>query len=66
MDGDLASGKIEGDRQWYVNGQGQTLVVIRGPVEFEMGSLAGEEDRASGETLHRRRIGVPMRSPPRR
>ena len=24
--------------QWYVNGQGQTMVVIPGPVEFMMGS----------------------------
>jgi len=23
--------------QWYVNGQGQTMVVIPGPVEFLMG-----------------------------
>ena len=38
IDRELATGNIEGDRQWYVNGQGQTLVVIRGPVEFEMGS----------------------------
>jgi len=25
-------------QQWYVNGQGQTMVVIPGPVEFVMGS----------------------------
>ena len=24
-------------RRWYVNSQGQTMVVVRGPVEFEMG-----------------------------
>ncbi len=42
---------------WYVNGQGQTMVVIPGPVEFDMGSPAGEEDRHANETLHRVRIG---------
>ncbi len=39
--------------RWYVNGQGQTMVVIPGPVEFDMGSPAA----ASGaENLHRKRI----------
>jgi formylglycine-generating enzyme required for sulfatase activity len=27
---------------WYVNGQGQTMVMIRGPVEFRMGSPSWE------------------------
>ena len=31
--------------QWYVNGQGQTMVVIPGPVEFLMGSPATEAGR---------------------
>ena len=31
--------------QWYVNGQGQTMVVIPGPVEFVMGSPPTEEGR---------------------
>jgi formylglycine-generating enzyme required for sulfatase activity len=57
IDSELATGKIEGDRQWYVNAQKQTLVVIRGPVEFEMGAPAAEEDRSTYETLHRCRIG---------
>jgi formylglycine-generating enzyme required for sulfatase activity len=34
IDCELATGKIEGSRQWYVNGQGQTLVVVP-PGEFE-------------------------------
>jgi formylglycine-generating enzyme required for sulfatase activity len=34
IDRDLATGKVEGGRQWYVNGQGQTLVVVP-PGEFE-------------------------------
>jgi eukaryotic-like serine/threonine-protein kinase len=45
IDQELATGKIEGDRRWLVNKQGQTLVVIPGPVEFLMGSPAGERDR---------------------
>jgi formylglycine-generating enzyme required for sulfatase activity len=42
--------------QWYVNGQGQTMVVIPGPVEFRMGSPLAEEGRSSIETQHPRRI----------
>src|SRR5690349_19966673 len=30
--------KDRGRRRWYVNGQGQTLVLVEGPVEFRMGS----------------------------
>ena len=43
--------------QWYVNGQGQTMVVIPGPVEFWMGSPQSEKDRGDLEVLHKRRIG---------
>ncbi|MFO1041031.1 MAG: SUMF1/EgtB/PvdO family nonheme iron enzyme [Planctomycetaceae bacterium] len=43
--------------QWYVNGQGQTMVVIPGPVEFLMGSPPTEKDREPLEGHHRRRIG---------
>jgi formylglycine-generating enzyme required for sulfatase activity len=56
--------KLEGDnvrdspRRWYVNGQGQTLVVIPGPVEFLMGSPLSEDNRSVwGENQHARRIG---------
>src|SRR5262249_12908244 len=46
---------------WYVNGQGQTMIVLRGPVTFWMGSPAAEKNRQRGsgdrlETLHRKRI----------
>jgi formylglycine-generating enzyme required for sulfatase activity len=34
IDRELATGNVEGQRQWYVNGQGQTLVLVR-PGEFE-------------------------------
>jgi formylglycine-generating enzyme required for sulfatase activity len=43
--------------RWYVNGQGQTMVVIPGPVEFLMGSPASEEGRSAYESQHTRRIG---------
>ena len=43
--------------QWYVNGQGQTMVVIPGPVEFVMGSPTSEAGRVPNENQHRRRIG---------
>jgi formylglycine-generating enzyme required for sulfatase activity len=48
--------------RWYVNGQGQTLVVIPGPVEFWMGSPPSEEGRGGtvskyDELRHWQRIG---------
>jgi serine/threonine protein kinase/formylglycine-generating enzyme required for sulfatase activity len=36
------------NRGWYVNSQGQTMVIVRGPVEFEMDE---------GKNQHRERIG---------
>jgi formylglycine-generating enzyme required for sulfatase activity len=46
----------EAARGWSVNGQGQTFTIIRGPVEFPMGSPKSEPDRSDDEALHRRRI----------
>jgi eukaryotic-like serine/threonine-protein kinase len=44
--------------QWYVNGQGQTMVVIPGPVEFVMGSPTTEAGRNdNNENQHKKRIG---------
>jgi formylglycine-generating enzyme required for sulfatase activity len=43
--------------QWYVNGQGQTMVVIPGPVKFLMGSPIEEPNRWDNETLHWKPIG---------
>jgi serine/threonine protein kinase/formylglycine-generating enzyme required for sulfatase activity len=43
----LATGKIEGRRQWYLTRQGQTMTVVLKPGEFWMGE---------GEERHRRRI----------
>jgi formylglycine-generating enzyme required for sulfatase activity len=49
-------GRPEGNRGWYVNGQGQTLVVVPEPDEpFWMGSPGSETGRLPGayEALHR-------------
>jgi formylglycine-generating enzyme required for sulfatase activity/tetratricopeptide (TPR) repeat protein len=46
-----------GRGRWYVNGQGQTFSVIRGPVQFRMGSPLWEPDRVPiTEKPHRREI----------
>jgi len=44
-------------KQWYVNGQRQTMVVIPGPVEFLMGSPEVEVGRSNYESQHKRKIG---------
>jgi len=48
--------KERNDRRWYVNSQGQTFVIVEGPVEFRMGSPASEPDRDPDEIPHRRVI----------
>jgi formylglycine-generating enzyme required for sulfatase activity len=50
---------VDGPRapRWFVNGQGQTLVAVPGPVEFLMGSPESEAGREKDEIRHRRRIG---------
>ncbi|MDZ4850086.1 MAG: formylglycine-generating enzyme family protein, partial [Pirellulaceae bacterium] len=44
-------------RQWFVNGQGQTMVIIPGPVEFRMGSPVAESGHQAAEKQHNKRIG---------
>lgn len=53
--GERQDGGIE-KPTWYVNGQGQTLVVLPGPVEFLMGSPATEPQRFTNEIQHPERI----------
>ncbi len=54
-DAALASnGPVDG-RRWYVGRNGHTMAVVRGPVEFVMGSHETYPDRHD-ETLHRVRI----------
>ena len=48
VDVELMKIKDRGDRRWFVNGQGQTLAVIEGPVEFRMGSPPTDTERTSG------------------
>jgi eukaryotic-like serine/threonine-protein kinase len=43
-------------RRWYVNGHGQTLVLIPGPVEFPMGSPPSDPERGKDERRHLCRI----------
>ncbi|MCI0456465.1 MAG: formylglycine-generating enzyme family protein [Gemmataceae bacterium] len=58
IDKELVSAPARQGRRWYVNGQGQTLVLLPGPVDFWMGSLGREPGRiAVDEPLHRKRIG---------
>jgi formylglycine-generating enzyme required for sulfatase activity len=42
--------------QWYVNSQGQTLVILPGPVQFLMGSPNTELNRMNIELQHKKRI----------
>jgi serine/threonine protein kinase/formylglycine-generating enzyme required for sulfatase activity len=56
VEDEFASGEIEGERHWYVNGQGQTMVLVQVPGIFFMGSPETEQDRSTNEVLHRRRI----------
>jgi formylglycine-generating enzyme required for sulfatase activity len=57
IDNELATGQVEGDRQWYVTRtQQRTFSVLPGPVTFLMGSPRTEQDRFSRESRHRRRI----------
>jgi formylglycine-generating enzyme required for sulfatase activity len=46
-----------GGRRWYVNGQGQTLVIVDGREPFLMGSPTDEAGRVAGEAHHRRAAG---------
>jgi formylglycine-generating enzyme required for sulfatase activity len=57
IDAELSQLKDRSGRRWTVNGQGQTFVLVEGPVEFRMGSPPTDPDRlAEDETPHRRVI----------
>jgi formylglycine-generating enzyme required for sulfatase activity len=63
----LTKDKEKASPQWYVNSQGQTMVVIPGPVEFLIGSPSTEAGRSAepngglvfrpDELQHKKRIG---------
>ena len=45
------------NRRWYINSQGQTMVVVRGPVEFEMGEGKQPASRTHRSQLRHRLQG---------
>ena len=51
----IAAATEPSDRSWYVNTQGQKMIVL-GPDEFLMGSPKEEPHHKDSERLHRRRI----------
>jgi formylglycine-generating enzyme required for sulfatase activity len=53
----LTKEKKQAPPQWYTTCQGQTMVVIPGPVEFTMGSPLTETGRMPEELQRRMRIG---------
>lgn len=55
IDRNLA-GRPAGRDNWYVTKEGHTMVVIRGPMQFLMGSPEYEPGRTPDETQHRVRI----------
>jgi formylglycine-generating enzyme required for sulfatase activity len=52
----LSNAKLQNKPQWYINSQGQTMILIR-PDDFWMGSTRDEDFHESHERQHRRRIG---------
>jgi formylglycine-generating enzyme required for sulfatase activity len=55
-EGGRATEDADARRSWYVNSQGQTMVVRPGPVEFRMGSPAWEPARSRSEAQHLRKV----------
>jgi serine/threonine protein kinase/formylglycine-generating enzyme required for sulfatase activity len=59
---DLAAGSRQpadwstAERGWEIGPNGHTLIYLRGPLEFRMGSPEGESGRFAYETQHERRI----------
>jgi formylglycine-generating enzyme required for sulfatase activity len=57
---ELSKLEERGERRWYVNGQGQTFVLVDGPVEFRMSSPPTEPDRVVSNERPRRML-IPRR-----
>ena len=53
----LPAPRVAVGKDWFVNGEGQTYAVVRGPVEFMLGSPESEPGRFTDEPAHRKRIG---------
>jgi serine/threonine protein kinase/formylglycine-generating enzyme required for sulfatase activity len=47
---------IHADRQWYVNSQGSTMVVVDHPPVFRMGAPKGEPLRTELDRMHLRKV----------
>jgi serine/threonine protein kinase/formylglycine-generating enzyme required for sulfatase activity len=47
---------IQGNRDWFVNSQGQSFCVVRGSIDTIMGSPDDEPERESTEVVHAMRI----------
>jgi formylglycine-generating enzyme required for sulfatase activity len=65
IDKELVSPDLPRDRNWFINGQGQTFAVLRGDpgkgIEFQMGStLESDPEREPNEVAHLRRIERPF------
>ncbi len=57
IDSELSHLKDRGTRRWEVNSLGQTLVVVDGPLDFQMGSPPSEPDSDRNEEVsHSRHI----------
>jgi formylglycine-generating enzyme required for sulfatase activity len=56
IDAELRGKAPSGGRRWYVNGQGQTLCLFPGPVEFLMGAPGPEPARGESDTRRGVRI----------
>jgi formylglycine-generating enzyme required for sulfatase activity len=53
----LPAPRVAVGKDWFVNGEGQTFAVVRGPVEFTLGSPPSEPGRVEvNEPPHRKRI----------
>jgi serine/threonine protein kinase/formylglycine-generating enzyme required for sulfatase activity len=57
LDAELTTGQPDAKRSWYVNRQGQTMVIVPGPQQFTMGSPLTEKGRFADETLHEQPLG---------
>ena len=53
----LRARKATDKRQWYVNTEGQTFIILHAAKPFRMGSPDGEPNRLPNEVLHQQRIG---------
>ncbi len=52
----LQARKASDKRQWYINTEGQTFVILHADKPFPMGSPLGEPDREANEVPHQQRI----------